>query len=103
MDPSTVFSEDDWRSGRGRFASWRGEGEWSFDPEPLRRALERVAAMRPLAERLGMTVPQLALRWVLEQRGVTAVIAGSRNPAHTRVNAGAGETQLDAATLDELT
>ena len=61
--------------------------------------------MRSEAERLGVSVAQLALRWVIEQRGVTAAIAGSRNPDHTRANAEAGSLQMDAgalARLDEL-
>ena len=80
MHPRHGFGEDDWRSGRGSFASWRDEGEeWAFDPGPLTAALDRVDAMRPIAQRLGVPVPTLALRWALEQPGVTAAIAGSRN------------------------
>src|SRR6185437_3810489 len=86
-----AFSDDDWRSGRGEYASWRDEedGEWPFDPEPMARAAAVVDRMRPPAERRGATVAQLALRWALEQTGVTAVIAGSRNPAHAAANAAA--------------
>jgi aryl-alcohol dehydrogenase-like predicted oxidoreductase len=42
---------------------------------------------------------------VIDQVGVTAAIAGSRNPEHTRANAAAGSLRLDAAAaarLDEL-
>jgi aryl-alcohol dehydrogenase-like predicted oxidoreductase len=103
MSPDVRFADDDWRSGRGGYASWRDDDdEWAFDPEPLRRDLERVNAMRPIAERLGVTVAQLALRWALEQRGVTAVIAGSRSADHTRPNAVAGSVRLDPDTLAEL-
>jgi aryl-alcohol dehydrogenase-like predicted oxidoreductase len=106
MRPDHRFGQDDWRSGRGRFASWREQGsEWSFDPEPLARDLAKVDAMQADAERLGATAAQVALRWVIEQPGVTAAIAGSRNPEHTRVNAQAGELRLDgeaAARLDDL-
>jgi aryl-alcohol dehydrogenase-like predicted oxidoreductase len=99
-----AFSDDDWRSGRGEYASWRDEedGEWPFDPEPMARAAALVDRMQPLAEREGATVAQLALRWALEQTGVTAVIAGSRNPAHARANAAAGVLALDAAALAEI-
>ena len=44
----------------------------------------------------------LALRWVIEQRGVTGAIAGSRNPEHTRSNAEAGDLALDPSTLGEI-
>jgi len=98
------FSEDDWRSGRGKYASWRDEegGEWPFDPGPMARGAALVDRMRPLAEGRGATVAQLALRWALEQPGVTAVIAGSRNPAHATANAAAGSLAVDAATLAEI-
>src|SRR3954447_19807901 len=87
MRPDHEFGEGDWRSGRGRFEEWREEGsEWSFDPVPLARDLGKVDEMRQEAERLGLSVAQLALRWVIEQHGVTAAIAGSRNPEHTRAN-----------------
>jgi aryl-alcohol dehydrogenase-like predicted oxidoreductase len=106
MQPGHRFSDEDWRSGAGRYAGWREEGsEWSFDPEPLARDLTRVQRMAPLAERAGATVAQLALRWALDQPGVTAVIAGSRNPGHTRSNAAGGSIELsadDRAQLDEL-
>jgi methylglyoxal reductase len=96
------FPDDDWRSGRGKYASWRDDGEWPFDPEPMARGAALVDRMRPLAERAGATVAKLALRWALEQTGVTAVIAGSRNPAHARANAAAGSLALDAAALAEI-
>jgi aryl-alcohol dehydrogenase-like predicted oxidoreductase len=58
--------------------------------------------MRPVAERLGCTIAQLALAWNHHQPGVTAAIAGSRDAAHVRQNAGAGDLELDRTTLDEL-
>jgi aryl-alcohol dehydrogenase-like predicted oxidoreductase len=97
------FGDDDWRSGRGKYASWREEdGEWPFDPGPMAAAAALVDRMRPLAEQRGATVSQLALRWALEQTGVTAVIAGSRNPAHARANAAAGSLAVDAPALAEI-
>ncbi len=103
MRPDHRFGEEDWRSGRGRYAEWREDGsEWSFDPEPLARDLGKVEAMRDEAERLGASVAQVALRWVIEQHGVTAAIAGSRNPEHTRANAAAGSLRLDADALRRL-
>src|SRR3954464_3123818 len=98
------FSDDDWRSGRGEYASWRDEedGEWPFDPGPMARGAALVDQMRPLAAREGATVAQLALRWALEQTGVTAVIASSRNPAHATANAAAGSLAVNPAALAEI-
>jgi aryl-alcohol dehydrogenase-like predicted oxidoreductase len=102
LRPGHSFGEDDWRSGRGEFAGWRGEGEWGFDPEPLARDLQKVDRIRPLAERLGASPATVALRWVLEQPGVTAAIAGSRRVEHTRANAAAGDLRLDQNALEEI-
>ncbi len=38
----------------------------------------------------GATPAQVALRWILDQQGVTTVIPGARNGAQARVNAAAG-------------
>jgi myo-inositol catabolism protein IolS len=57
--------------------------------------------LRPIAERLGATVAQVAIAWVLHQPGVTAAIAGSRDGRHVRENAEAAKLDLTDA-LDEL-
>jgi len=57
--------------------------------------------MRPIAERLGATVAQLAIAWVLHQPGVSAAIAGSRDGRHMDENARASTVDL-ADSLDEL-
>jgi aryl-alcohol dehydrogenase-like predicted oxidoreductase len=92
----TEFGEGDWRGGH-----WWGEID-EFRPENLARSLQVVDAMRPIAERVGCSLAQLALAWNVAQPGVTAAIAGSRNAAHVRSNAEAGDIELDAATLAEL-
>jgi aryl-alcohol dehydrogenase-like predicted oxidoreductase len=81
---------------------WRSRGGKMFGPGRIDRSLAVVDGLRPIAERLGVTLAQLALAWVFHQAGVTAAIAGSRNPEHVRQNAAAGDVQLDAATLEEI-
>jgi len=61
-----------------------------------------VAALRPVAERHRVSVPQLAVAWVLHQGGVTAALAGSSNPEHVRANAAAADLELDEDALAEL-
>ncbi len=81
---------------------WRGEEQDDGPFADLARSLEVVDRVRPVAERLGCTLSQLALAWNVHQPGVTAAIAGSRNPEHVRANAAAGDIELDEATLEEL-
>ena len=100
VGPDTDFSPGDWR-GRQRAGS-REEGRGPFSPGTFERNLERVARLRSVAERLGIPVSTLALAWVHHQEGVTAAIAGSRDAAHVRSNAAAGDVTLDAPTLQEI-
>jgi aryl-alcohol dehydrogenase-like predicted oxidoreductase len=83
------------------FDDWRAEAEEGFLTD-LEGSLRVVDSLRPIAERLGIRLSQLALAWNVAQPGVTAAIAGSRNPVHIRDNAAAGDVTLDEATLTEL-
>jgi aryl-alcohol dehydrogenase-like predicted oxidoreductase len=89
------------RDDAGRIDDWRAAEGLMHGPV-FERALSIVDAMRPLAERLGITVAQLALTWNLAQPGVTAAIAGSRSPTHTRENAAAGDVDVDADVITGL-
>jgi aryl-alcohol dehydrogenase-like predicted oxidoreductase len=80
---------------------WRAQQDW-LTAEWLDRAFTLVDRLRPLAEGIGCSLAQLALAWNAAQPGVTSAIAGSRDPAHTRDNAGAGDVSLDQATRAEI-
>ena len=73
-----------------------------FRPGKIDRSLAVVDALRPIADRLGITLSQLALAWTFHQPGATSAIAGSRNPTHVRENAAAGDVELDHKTLTEI-
>jgi aryl-alcohol dehydrogenase-like predicted oxidoreductase len=100
IGPDTVFPPGDWRAPSDEP---QGPDEVNlFSPDRFPAALEAVDAIAKVAERVGVTTAQLALAWNAAQPGVTSAIAGSRNPAHVRTNAEAGDVELDAGTLDEL-
>jgi aryl-alcohol dehydrogenase-like predicted oxidoreductase len=87
-------------------ASWLGYTEWGFYKRLLEGANgERTAVViertQEIASRLGVTVPQIAIAWVLAQTGVSAALAGTRNPAHVAGNAAAADLDL-ADILPEL-
>ena len=83
------------------FADWRADATEGFLTD-VEGSLAVVERLRPVAERLGITPAQLALAWTIAQPGVTAAIAGSRDPRHVRANASAGDVELDGAILQEL-
>jgi len=91
--------DDDWRSGK----LWdSAQYDELFAPGKLERGLALVAALRPIAERIGCTLAQLSLAWLLARPGVTSPIAGTRNAAHIVEDAGAAEVVLDASTVAEM-
>jgi 1-deoxyxylulose-5-phosphate synthase len=63
------------------------------------RVLEAVQRLRPVAERAGLTMVQLALAWVLRQPNVASAIVGASRPEQVHANASASDIVLDADTL----
>lgn len=94
----TRFGDDDWRSGRHGMGYYRD----LFAPDVIGDKLAVVDALRPIADRLGISPAQLALAWVVHPDWAAAAIAGSRSPAHTRDNAAAGSVQLTAKDVEEI-
>ena len=69
------------------------------------RAFRCVETMRPIAERLQVSVAQVALAWLLAKPHVTSVIIGARTMDQLKDNIAACSVSLtaeDMATLDEV-
>jgi aryl-alcohol dehydrogenase-like predicted oxidoreductase len=64
--------------------------------------LERVRRLTVIADRLGITMGQLALAWALREPNLAGVIAGASRPEQVAENAAASGVELDAATLREI-
>lgn len=60
--------------------------------------LARVQRLALVSERLGITVAQLALAWVLHEENIAAAIVGASRPEQVRENAAAAEIDLDEET-----
>ena len=99
-DENTTFGPDDHRTFNRRGEAFDA-GE-TFAGVDYGTGLEAVRRLRPLVPP-GTTMAQFALRWVLDQRGVTVVIPGARNPEQARANAAAdGLAPLPAATQEAV-
>jgi aryl-alcohol dehydrogenase-like predicted oxidoreductase len=97
-DENTTFPENDHRN-YNRHGEAFDVGE-TFSGVDFRTGLEAVRRLRPLVP-AGMTMAQFALRWVVDQPGVTVVIPGARNPAQAQANAAVAElAPLSPDTLD---
>jgi aryl-alcohol dehydrogenase-like predicted oxidoreductase len=66
------------------------------------RTMAVVDRLRHVADRLGVSVADVAIAWNVAQPGVTAAIVGSTSAEHVRANAAAGDLELDEATIAEL-
>jgi aryl-alcohol dehydrogenase-like predicted oxidoreductase len=71
-----------------------------FKPEAVAANGRRREAISQVAERLGATIAQVSLAWVLSKEVVP--IPGTRHVAHLEANWAANALELDAATLAEL-
>ncbi len=85
------LAADDWRRGNAFFQ----------EPE-LSRVLALVDQLRPIAQKYGKTVGQLAIAWVLQQPGITAAIVGARHPDQVAQNLGGADWALDPDDLTKL-
>lgn len=99
-DESTTFGEDDHRNYNRQGAAFDvGETFAGVPYEVGVDAAREVARFTPE----GATTAQLALRWIIDQPGVSTVIPGASRPEQARSNAAAADlTPLAADTLAAL-
>jgi aryl-alcohol dehydrogenase-like predicted oxidoreductase len=89
MTPETRYSKSDWRS---RY----------FGQENLAQTLARVERLKQVLP-ASMSLPQMALRFILSNPAVSTTIVGMRKPQHVRQNLAASDAgPLDAGLLDTL-
>jgi aryl-alcohol dehydrogenase-like predicted oxidoreductase len=98
------FDEGSLTGTLGPDSTWP-QGDWRnlyFTPARLRETLERVERLLPLVPP-GQTLPELALRFILNHPAVTTTIPGMRRPAHVRANLVASDGRpLPSDLLDRL-
>ncbi len=77
------------------------DGDWRntyFVPENLSKSVDRAEALRPVVP-AGMTMPELALRFILQEPTVATIIPGMRTVAHVEANVAASDGRPLAAEL----
>ena len=74
----------------------------NFMEPKLSAHLELVEALRPIAERSGLTLAQLAIAWVLRADEVTAAIVGARRPEQIIETITAAEGALGSEDLAQI-
>ncbi|MFE0374111.1 aldo/keto reductase [Streptomyces inhibens] len=84
------LSDDDWRSAHHDFTTG------------LTANLRLADALRPVADRHGATVAEVAIAWALAWPGITGAIVGARTPRQVNGWIAAGAVHLTRADLDEI-
>ncbi len=89
LTKETVFPKDDWRS-------------TYFVPENLIASVDRADALKSLVP-TGMTMPEMALRFILSNDDVHTIIPGMRKVKHVESNTSASDgKKLDIKLLEKL-
>jgi aryl-alcohol dehydrogenase-like predicted oxidoreductase len=64
--------------------------------------LTRVQNLRPIADELGLTLAQLAVAWVLQNRNVAAAIIGASRPEQIAENVKASGVEIPAELMSRI-
>jgi len=82
------------------------EGDWRntyFVPENLIPSVERADRLKPVAERAGLSLPEMAMRFILSHPAVSTIIPGMRKQRHVESNIAASDAgPLPQELLEEL-
>jgi len=84
---------------------WRRTKSPHFQEPELTANLKLIEGLRPIAEKNGRTIAQLAVAWVLRRPEVTAAIVGARHPSQIKETVLAGGWVLsgeDIAAIESL-
>ncbi|MBO0739412.1 MAG: aldo/keto reductase, partial [Alphaproteobacteria bacterium] len=95
------FDESDWRAKGGMLGSIN-LFRTLFGPEHFSRNLSAVEELKRLAARYGKTLPQFALRWVLNNPVVSTALVGFRQPAEVTENLGALDWAISVEDMAEV-
>jgi aryl-alcohol dehydrogenase-like predicted oxidoreductase len=91
QQPPAGSRATDEKSGAGFIARWLEDD-----------VLNAVARLEPLAAEAGLTMAQLAVAWVLQNRNVSAAIIGASRPEQVKDNVKASGVKLDDGLLKAI-
>jgi aryl-alcohol dehydrogenase-like predicted oxidoreductase len=77
-------------------------GDPKFKPDRFKQYVKAVEDFKKVASSYGKTTAQFALRWALQQPGVTSVIAGARTAAQVEDNVGVTGWEISREDLERV-
>ena len=98
------FLSGKYKPGQRSIPGTRSEEGWVFHSRFFApNADDALTALMQASRSHGCTTAQAAIRWVLQQPGVSSVLVGARTMDQLKDNIKAADVRLDAETLDQLT
>lgn len=98
------FLSGKYKPGERTAAGTRSEEGWAYPSAYFAaNADETLATLLQVSETVGHSPAQVAVRWVVEQPGITSAIVGSRTAAQLADTLGAATWALPAPQLEQLT
>lgn len=83
------------------FTDWRGSKNFGvFRQETWEEGIAKVEKLKAIAEDYGISLSQLAIRWLVEQKGVTSALVGCNTPEQVAENILALEVRIDSEFLE---
>lgn len=67
-----------------------------------KEVLQAVERIRPIAQESGLTLPQLAIAWVLQNPQVSSAIIGASKPEQVKENVKAAGVCLDSEVMRQI-
>lgn len=86
-----------------KFSDWRGKGIIGhFTDDTYRLNIRKIKKITKIAEKLGKTMGQLAINWVVNQKGVTTAIVGVKNASQLYSNLGGLGWTIPSEDMDQI-
>jgi len=91
IGPERVFNDGDQRNLKPRFSV-----------KNRQRVQKMLESFRPVAEKHGVSLGQLAIGWTVSQKGCTHALVGARSATQVQENIGGGTITLDGEDLQTM-
>ncbi len=75
---------------------------WAMDRYMSDEVLTAVERLQPIADAAGLTMPQMALAWVLRRKELASAIIGASRPEQVTANASASGIKLSKDVLEAI-
>jgi aryl-alcohol dehydrogenase-like predicted oxidoreductase len=85
------LGKDDFRARRRLFL----DGQFELEADLIR-------ALKEIADSRKATLAQVAIAWILHQKGLTSAIVGTQNEKHLLENVGAADVELSSGEIERL-